>query len=106
MKYDEGGEAPFATDQSRHYVIHRSGHEHAEKGVETEGTVGNADLAELEITSERAQRNDNAKHAKRGIRHGANNNETQCPAVTHERTIPANREMMIQSSWPVWESSK
>src|SRR4029453_8725029 len=66
MNLDERGETPFAADQSRHDVIHRSEHDHAEKGVETEVTVGNADLAELEITGERAQRNDNAEHTKRG----------------------------------------
>src|SRR5438067_13853650 len=71
MDLDERGETPFATDQSRHDVIHRSEHDHAEKGVETKVTVSNADLAELEITGERAQRNDDAEQAKRGVRHGA-----------------------------------
>src|SRR5438067_13892204 len=106
MDLDERGEPPFATDQSRHDVIHRSEHDHAEKGVETEVTVGNADLAELEITRERAQRNDNAKHAKRGIRHGAKNSETQCRAVTDERKIPAHGHMMIQSNCRDWDDAQ
>src|SRR6267378_5153095 len=48
MNLDERGKAPFAPDQSRHDVIHRSEHDHTEKGVETEVTVSTTDLAELE----------------------------------------------------------
>src|SRR5205814_2963778 len=98
MDLDERGETPFATDQSRHDVIHRSEHDHAEKGVETEVAVSNADLAELEVTRERAQRNDDTEHAKRGVGHGAKNRETQCRAVTHERKIAAHGHVMIQAN--------
>src|SRR5437773_10035963 len=75
MNLDERGETPSATDQSRHDVIHRTEHDHAEKGVKSKMTVGNADLAELEVTRERTQRNDDTKYAKSGVGHGAKNSE-------------------------------
>src|SRR6266567_7922685 len=106
MDLDERGETPFATDQSRHDVIHRAEHDHAEKGVETEVTVGNADLAELEITGERAQGNDDTEHAKRGVVHGTKNSETQCRAVTHERKIAAHGHVMIQANCRDWDDAQ
>src|SRR5205814_10648274 len=106
MNLDERGEAPFATDQSRHDVIHRSEHDHAEKGVENKMTVGNADFAELEVTRERTQRNDDTKHAKRGVRHGAKNSEPECRAVTHERKIPAHGHVMIQANSGDWDDAQ
>src|SRR5437868_9837388 len=103
MNFNERRKTPFATDQSRHDVIHRSEHDHAEKGVETKMTVGNADLAELEVTRERTQRNDDTKHAKRGIGHRTKNGETQCRAITHQRKIPSHGHVMIQSNGSDWD---
>src|SRR5256885_16483887 len=102
MNFNERRETPFATDQSRHDVIHRSEHDHAEEGIETEVAISDTDLAELEVTGERAQGNDNAEDAKRGVGHRTENGETQCRAVTHQRKIPAHRHVMIQSNRGDW----
>src|SRR5438128_9571877 len=106
MNLDERSETPFAPDQSRHDVIHRSEHDHAEKGVKTKMTVCDADLTELEVTRERAERNDDAEHAKGGIGHGTENGETQCRAVTHQRKIPAHGHMVIQSNRGDWDDTQ
>src|SRR5207237_3329333 len=105
MTVDGRGKAPFAPDQSRHDVIHRSEHDHTEKGVETEVTVSTTDLAELEVTRERAQRNDDAEQAKRGIGHRTKNGETQCRAVTHSRKIPWHSHVMLQPKSGDWDDS-
>src|SRR5207237_6720035 len=67
MNLDERGEAPFATDQSRDDVIHRTEHDHAEKGVETEVTVSDTDLAELGVTGAGTQRTDHTENPKRRV---------------------------------------
>ena len=54
MQLDQRRVTPFAADQSRHDVIHRSKHDHREKRVETEMRIGNARFGEVHISRHRS----------------------------------------------------
>jgi len=49
MQFDQRRVTPFAADQSRHDVVHRTENHHGEKCVETEMRVRDARLREVDI---------------------------------------------------------
>jgi len=67
MQFDQRGITPFTSNQSRHDVVHRAENDHGEKCVETEMRISNADLAELRVARDRAERNQNADDTKDGV---------------------------------------
>ena len=68
--------------------------------------IGNADLRELRITRNRAERNEHADDTKYGVRHCAENGEPQRWAVAQQRKITLHCHVMIEADSGNWNQSE
>src|SRR5213592_5004004 len=97
MQFDQRSVTPFAADQSRDDVVHRTENHHREKRVETEMRVSDARLSEVDIARHGAKRDQNTDYAKDRVRHRPEHGEPERGAVAHEREIALHGHVMIEA---------
>ena len=96
MQFDERRVTPFAANQSRHDVVHRTENDHGEERVKTEMRIRDARLGEVDVARDGAERDEDAEGAKDRVGNRAKHREAERRAIAHEGEIPLHRHVMIQ----------
>src|SRR5947207_11339860 len=103
MQLDQRSVTPFTANQSRYDIVHRTENDHGEKRVKAEMRIGDADVVELYVASDGAQRDQQANHTKYREGHRAEHGEPKRRAVTHKREITLHGHVMIESHSSDWD---